>query len=68
MSQDNKSIETAEVEQRFAHAGIVPPLDRRAGAIDSAKAILAVTHWLRQPRTAAAEPSNTFSLVAEAVK
>ncbi|HTJ59208.1 MAG TPA: hypothetical protein VL418_16840 [Devosiaceae bacterium] len=68
MSQDNKSPETAEIEARFMHAGVVLPFDRKTGAIESAKAVLAATHWLRQPRTAAAEPSNIFSLAAEAQK
>jgi hypothetical protein len=52
-----------EIEERFQLAGITLPAERRASAINAAKGMLAVRHWLRGPRTAAAEPSNTFSLV-----
>ena len=52
-----------EIETRFALAGIVLPAERQAGAIAGAQEMLAVTHWLRQPRTAAAEPSNIFKLI-----
>ncbi|MDR3472920.1 MAG: hypothetical protein P4M09_14760 [Devosia sp.] len=58
----------AEIELRFALAGIVLPAERKAGAIAGAKEMLAVTHWLRRPRTAAAEPSNIFSLTPGAAK
>lgn len=53
----------AEIDARFRLAGIALPVQRRASAISAAKAMLAVRHWLRGPRTAAAEPSNIFSLV-----
>jgi hypothetical protein len=52
----------ADVEARLLQAGIVVPPDLKAGAIAEARAALAVTFWLRQPRTAAIEPSNIFSL------
>ena len=52
-----------EIEDRFRMAGIVLPAERKAAAINAAKGMLAAQHWLRGPRTAAAEPSNTFSLV-----
>lgn len=61
MNQDNVSPD-ADIEQRFAAAGLVLAPERRQGAIDSARTLLAATHWLRQPRTAAAEPSNIFVL------
>lgn len=57
---ESRFVETA---QRFAAAGVVPPADRAAGAYANAERLLSVLHWLRQPRTVAAEPSNTFSLV-----
>ena len=53
----------AEIESRFQQVGLVVPTDLKAGAISEARAALAVTFWLRQPRTAAIEPSNIFSLV-----
>jgi hypothetical protein len=52
-----------EIEDRFRQAGIVLPAERKASAITAAGTMLAVRHWLRGPRTAAAEPSNIFSLV-----
>ncbi|MFT4003157.1 MAG: hypothetical protein QM684_23250 [Rhizobium sp.] len=63
MPQPPTSLDTAEIEARFRHAGIVPPADRAQGTYESADQLLASLHWLRPPRTAAAEPSNTFSLV-----
>ena len=51
-----------EIETRFALAGIVLPAERKIGAMAGAAEILAITHWVRQPRTAAAEPSNVFRL------
>lgn len=52
----------AEIESRFQQAGLVVPADLKAGAISEARAALSATFWLRQPRTAAVEPSNIFSL------
>jgi len=63
MSEHPAAADIADIEQRFAAAGVVLVPDRKAGAVESAQAMLAAMHWLRQPRTAAAEPSNTFSLV-----
>jgi hypothetical protein len=51
-----------EIEARFRQAGLIVPPDLKAGALGEARAALSVTFWLRQPRTAAAEPSNIFSL------
>ena len=55
--------DTIEIEQRFLNAGVVPPGDRAAGTYANAQRLLVMLHWLRQPRSVAAEPSNTFSLV-----
>ena len=63
MIQSQSVSETADVEQRFRSAGVVLPADRAAGTYANAQRLLASLHWLRQPRTVAAEPSNTFSLV-----
>ena len=52
-----------EIETRFRNAGVVVPGALKAGAFAAAAEALAQTHWLRRPRTAAAEPSNIFSLV-----
>lgn len=65
MIQSQHIPDSAEIEQRFRNAGIVPPADRAAGTYANAQRLLATLHWLRQPRTVAAEPSNTFSLAAK---
>ena len=49
----------------FANEPAQPPADRAAGTYASAQRLLAVVHWLRQPRTVAAEPSNTFTLASK---
>jgi len=54
-----------EIETRFKLAGITLPADRKAQAMNSARTILKTLHWLRGPRTAAAEPSNVFSLISK---
>jgi hypothetical protein len=56
------SADIAEIERRFLHAGVVVPADRMGGAYENAERLLACLHWLRPPRKAAAEPSNTFSV------
>ncbi len=54
------SPEDADIERRFRSAGVVVPADRAAGTYAAARRLLATLHWLRQPRTAAAEPSHIF--------
>jgi hypothetical protein len=55
--------DTNAVEQRFRDAGVVPPADRAAGTYAVAARLLAALHWVRQPRSAAAEPAHVYSLV-----
>jgi hypothetical protein len=56
----------AAVEQEFdvlmAKAGIDLPSDRKAGAIAGYKDMKRMAALLRQPRTAADEPSNVYIL------
>lgn len=52
--------EDDDVEQRFRAADVVVPADRAAGTYAGARRLLSSLHWLRQPRLAAAEPSNIF--------
>ena len=54
-----------EIETRFKLAGITLPSERKAQAMNAARTILKTLHWLRGPRTAAAEPSNVFSLASK---
>ncbi len=49
-----------EIEQRFRAAGVVVPADRAVGTYAAARRLLGHLHWLRQPRTAAAEPAPVF--------
>lgn len=49
-----------DVKRRFRAAGVVVPADRAAGTYAVARRLLSSLHWLRQPRPAAAEPSNIF--------
>lgn len=65
MIQPPTISDSTDIQQRFANAGIVPPADRAAGTYASGQRLLAMVHWLRQPRSVAAEPSNTFSLVSK---
>ena len=53
----------SDIAQRFAAAGVIPPAERAAGTYANAQRLLSVLHWLRQPRTVAAEPANIFTLV-----
>jgi hypothetical protein len=58
----------AAVEQEFdilmTKAGVELPADRKAGIIAGYKDIRRMAALLRQPRTAADEPSNIYSLTA----
>ena len=58
----------AAVEQEFdtlmSKAGVALPADRKAGVVAGYKDIKRMAALLRQPRTAADEPSNIYSLTA----
>ena len=54
------SSDDDEIERRFRNAGVVVPADRAEGAYGAARRLLASLHWLRKPRTAAAEPAHIF--------
>ncbi len=62
MSKPPVASDTSDMARRFAAAGIVPPAERAAGTFANAERLQSALHWLRQPRSVAAEPSNTFSL------
>ena len=63
MDQPVRNTPDDDIEIRFSNAGVVPPADRAAGTYAEAQNMLTLLHWLRGPRTAAAEPSNIFTLV-----
>jgi hypothetical protein len=60
-TQDDAALER-EFDMLMAKAGATVPADRRAGIIAGYRDMKRMTALLRQPRTAADEPSNTFSL------
>ncbi len=64
MSADPHQAFDAETAQLLAAAGIQPPADLLAGVLSEARTLRRSTHLLRQPRSAAHEPSNIFSVVA----
>jgi hypothetical protein len=60
--EDDAAIER-ELDMLMTRIGAKVPADRRAGVIAGYKDMKRMTVLLRQPRTAAAEPSNIYSLV-----
>jgi hypothetical protein len=52
--------ENDDMTRRFLAAGVVVPADRAEGAYAAAARLLEAVHWLRKPRTAAAEPAHIF--------
>jgi hypothetical protein len=52
-----------ELDMLLAKAGAAVPADRKAGIVAGYRDIKRMVALLRQPRSAAAEPSNIFSLV-----
>lgn len=52
-----------ELDMLLAKAGATVPADRKAGIVAGYRDIKRMAALLRQPRSAAAEPSNVFSLV-----
>lgn len=49
-----------DIDRRFRAAGVVVPADRVAGTYAAARRLLANLHWVRKPRTVAAEPAHIF--------
>lgn len=66
MPSDPNQAFDAETAALLAAAGIQPPADLLAGVLSEACTLRRSTHLLRQPRSAAHEPSNIFSLVGYA--
>jgi hypothetical protein len=63
MSQPLPDITNDEIITRYRLAGVILPAERTAVALKTGRDMVAGMFWLRGPRTAAVEPSNTFSLV-----
>jgi hypothetical protein len=60
-TQDDASLE-AELDMLMAKAGAAVPADSRAGIIAGYRDLKRMAALLRQPRTAADETSNIYSL------
>ena len=60
-TQDDAALER-ELDMLMAKAGAQVPPDRRAGIVAGYRDLKRMTALLRQPRTAADETSNIFSL------
>lgn len=58
---DDKALEQ-ELDVLMSKAGATIPDDRKAGVFAGYRELKAMAAMLRQPRTAAAEPSNIYSL------
>jgi hypothetical protein len=66
--EPSNAFEYDDIEHRFLSAGVVVPADRAEGAFGAASRLLAVLHFVRTPRTAAAEPAHIFTLPHETRK
>jgi hypothetical protein len=60
-AQDDASLER-ELDMLMAKAGAALPADRKAGIVAGYRDMKRMAALLRQPRTAADEPSNIYSL------
>ncbi len=63
MSETSAADRRRELEVLLERAGVAVPADRMEAVLAGYADLKRLTALLRQPRTAAAEPSNTFSLV-----
>ncbi|WP_165361290.1 hypothetical protein [Lichenibacterium ramalinae] len=61
-SAPSTDLSDDDIAQRFRAAGIVVPADRAAGTAAAARRLLGVLHWLRAPRSVAAEPAAILVL------
>lgn len=63
MSEMSAADLKLELEVLLRRAGVAVPVDRMEAVLAGYADLKRMTALLRQPRMAAAEPSNTFSLV-----
>jgi hypothetical protein len=63
MSSDPFEAFDTENKSLLVAAGLAVPADLLAGVLSEARAVRRAAHLLRQPRSAAHEPSNIFSIV-----
>jgi hypothetical protein len=60
---DEEAAIERELDMLIARIGAEVPADRKAGVIAGYKDMKRMTALLRQPRSAADEPANVYSLV-----
>jgi hypothetical protein len=61
-TDDGDAALERELDMLMARIGVEVPADRKRGVIAGYKDIKRMAALLRQPRSAAAEPSNIYSL------
>ena len=62
MSTEERRALEAEFDALMARIGAVVPADRKAGTIGCCAEVRRMAALVRQPRSAAAEPANVYSL------
>ena len=62
MSTDDRRALEQEFDAVMARIGAVVPADRKAGTIGCCAEVRRMAALVRQPRSAAAEPANVYSL------
>jgi hypothetical protein len=62
MSTDDRRALEQEFDARMARIGATVPAERKAGIIGCCEELRRMTALVRQPRSAAAEPANVYSL------
>jgi hypothetical protein len=62
MSTDDRRALEQEFDALMARIGAVVPADRKAGIIGCCAELRGYAALVRQPRAAAAEPANVYSL------
>jgi len=61
-TDDGDAAVERELDMLMARIGAEVPADRKAGVVSGYKDMKRMVALLRQPRSAAAEPSNVYSL------
>ncbi|SEQ20889.1 hypothetical protein SAMN05216548_10371 [Faunimonas pinastri] len=63
MDSERTPLSDSDLDVIFRASELMIPDDLKAGVYAAARDLKQVTQLLRQPRTAASEPSNIFSLI-----
>jgi hypothetical protein len=68
MSTDERRALEQEFDALMMRIGAVVPNDRKAGTINCCEELRRMAALVRQPRSAAAEPANVYSLKPRSVR